>query len=129
MQAETLSNYLSRYADTLIAKVETQSRPLVAKATRPRLKLLREPMEAQWDRIQAVIEGWKSGRKAMILSAEMGTGKTICAIVATHAHANSRPYRALVVCPPHLQRKWVREIQMTLPDAKCQILGGYKDGG
>ncbi|MFM7930278.1 MAG: SNF2-related protein, partial [Pirellula sp.] len=78
-------------------------------------------------RIQAVVEGWKARRKGMILSAEMGTGKTICAIVATHAHANSQPYRALVVCPPHLQHKWVREIQMTLPDAKCQILGGYKD--
>lgn len=127
MQAETLSDYLSRYADTLIAKVETQSRPLVAKATRPSLKLLRQPMEAQWDRIQAVVAGWRARRKGMILSAEMGTGKTICAIVATHAHANSRPYRALVVCPPHLQHKWVREIEMTLPGARCRILSGYKD--
>src|SRR5206468_10509852 len=34
-----------------------------------------------------------------------------------HAHAASKPYRALVFCPGQLVHKWEREIRETIPKA------------
>lgn len=45
-----------------------------------------------------------------ILGCAMGTGKTPQAIGICHCHADGKPYRVLILCPPHLTRKWVREI-------------------
>lgn len=53
------------------------------------------------------------------LQGEMGLGKTISAI-ATAALLDSFP--ALVVCPPHLVPKWIREIEETIPGAKAREL-------
>ncbi len=53
------------------------------------------------------------------LQGEMGLGKTISAI-ATAALLDSFP--ALVICPPHLVPKWIREIEETIPGAKAREL-------
>ena len=57
-------------------------------------------------------------QKALLLVGEMGTGKTIMAMAAVHAHAGGRPYRALVFCPGQLVNKWEREIRETVPGAE-----------
>lgn len=75
MQASTLTEYLQRYGDALIEKVEQASKPLLGEFVRPNIKLLREPMDAQWLRIMAIVEAWKANRRGVLLSAQMGTGK------------------------------------------------------
>lgn len=42
------------------------------------------------------------------------THNTPQGIAATHCHANGNPYRALVICPPHLITKWREEIHKFL---------------
>jgi superfamily II DNA or RNA helicase len=50
---------------------------------------------------------------------EMGTGKTtMSAAVIELLHA----YPALIVCPPHLVPKWIREIEEVIPGAKAREL-------
>jgi hypothetical protein len=127
MQAETLAEYLQTYGDLLIQKVEESSRPLMETFVRPDVHLLREPMDAQWHRIVAGVKAWQAGRKSVPCSMSMGFGKTLCAIAMIHVHAEGSAYRTIVVCPPHLQKKWVREIEMTIPDAKCKIIDHYSD--
>ena len=78
---------------------------------------LREPFEAQAHLIEATRKALQR-QKALLLVGEMGTGKTLMAMAAVHAHAGSRPYRALVFCPGQLVNKWEREIRETIPDAE-----------
>ena len=55
---------------------------------------------------------------------EMGTGKTFIAASAAHM-AGFR--RVLVLCPPHLTRKWKREVEETVPDARAIIVTSITD--
>ncbi|MDI3461203.1 MAG: hypothetical protein OJF50_000024 [Nitrospira sp.] len=52
-------------------------------------------------------------RGALIVG-EMATGKTRTAVGACLIHGSRR---VLVMAPPHLLRKWEREIKRVLPDA------------
>ena len=55
---------------------------------------------------------------------EMGTGKTFIGAAAAHA-AGFR--RMLVLCPPHLTRKWKREVEDTVPGARAAIVTSITD--
>ena len=128
MQCDNLSEYLESYGTTLIDSVKDSSDPLWSETGDiPELNLLREPMPAQWQRIMAIKAAWDAGRSGDVLSADMGVGKTIMASVAVHAHANGKPYRAVVVCPPHLPKKWQRELLATIPGANVVVLEKYSD--
>ncbi len=63
--------------------------------------------------------------RGTIVVGEMGTGKTfIGAAAAAHA-AGFR--RILVLCPPHLTRKWKREVEETVPQARAAIVTSITD--
>ena len=51
--------------------------------------------------------------------AEMGTGKTS---ITTGVLELLNAYPALVLCPPHLVPKWIREIEEVIPDAHAKEL-------
>jgi SNF2-related domain len=126
MIAESLGEYLDSYGQVLAGVVIGSSLPLHRYTDEvPDIELLREPYEAQWHRLLSVVKAWKDGRNGDFLSADLGTGKTICAIVACHVHANGKPYRSLVVCPPHLVAKWKREVLATIPNVRVEIISGY----
>jgi len=128
MQAETLSQYLDTYGATLVQQLDTVSKPLVKSGERKLfVDLLREPFPSQWERIEAIAAGWDAGRRYAVLSGATGIGKTIISMSAIHAHARGKSYRALIVCPSHLCKKWVREIENTIPSAKAYIIGKYSD--
>src|SRR5205823_295447 len=92
----------------------------------PALALLRAPFDAQAHVIEATRKAL-CRQKAIVLVGEMGTGKTIMAVAAAHAHARGKPYRALVFCPGHLVNKWDREIRETIPDAEVIQIETWKD--
>lgn len=54
----------------------------------------------------------------------MGTGKTMIGASAAYL-AGFR--RILVLCPPHLTRKWKREVEETVPLAQVVIVGTTTD--
>ena len=55
---------------------------------------------------------------------EMGTGKTFIAASAAHMAGFER---VLVLCPPHLTRKWKREVEETVPGARAVIVASITD--
>jgi hypothetical protein len=81
-------------------------------------RLLRRPLGAQADAIRATALSLQRHRGTNVVG-EMGTGKTTIAAAATYL-AGFR--RVLVLCPPHLVRKWQREVLQTVPGAQVGIV-------
>ena len=54
----------------------------------------------------------------------MGTGKTFIGAAAAYM-AGFR--RCLILCPPHLTRKWKREVEDTVPQARAAIVTSITD--
>ncbi|MDD3040435.1 helicase-related protein [Bacteroides sp.] len=54
----------------------------------------------------------------VIISGQMGVGKTSIGTAVCHYHRNGKPYRTIVTCPSHLVEKWSREIKTIIPEAK-----------
>ena len=90
---------------------------------RPLPPLLRAPLGAQADAIRAAALSLDTHRGTTVVG-EMGTGKTFIAASAAHM-AGFR--RVLVLCPPHLTRKWKREVEDTVPDARAVIVTSITD--
>ena len=67
-------------------------------------------------------------RRGMIV-AEPGTGKTLMGMLTIHQHAQrsvrkggcNGNYRAIVLCPDHLIKKWKAELEETIPGVKVTI--------
>lgn len=60
----------------------------------------------------------------VIISGEMGTGKTSIGIAACHYHSSK--YRTIVACPGHLVEKWAREVREIIPSAKTFVFTDWK---
>jgi superfamily II DNA or RNA helicase len=86
-------------------------------------RLGRRPMGAQADAIRACALSLQRHR-ATNLVGEMGTGKTT---IGTAAAALAGFERILVLCPPHLVRKWQREVKATVPSAGAVIVRSISD--
>ena len=54
----------------------------------------------------------------------MGTGKTF---IAAGAALMAGFKRILIICPPHLTRKWKREVEATVPGARAAIVASITD--
>ena len=85
--------------------------------------MLRSPLGAQADAIRAAALSLDVHRGTTVVG-EMGTGKTFIAASAAHM-AGFR--RVLVLCPPHLTRKWKREVEDTVPEARAVIVASITD--
>ena len=122
-----LDQYMRTYGPLLARQAERSLHPLHVPGPNyfQRPELLREPFEAQAHVIEAARKAL-GRQKALLLVGEMGTGKTLMALAAVHAHAGGRPYRALVFCPGQLVGKWGREIGETIPDAEVIAVESWK---
>ena len=85
--------------------------------------LRRKPMGAQADVIRALALSVER-HKGTICVGIPGTGKTY---VASAVAALAKCARVLVMAPPHLTRKWCREIEMTVPNARTTIVRTPRD--
>ena len=67
--------------------------------------------------------------KSAILVGTMGTGKTVMATAVAAVMNNHvrKTTHTIVLCPPHLVKKWIREIQITWPKAKAMALTRISD--
>ena len=128
-----LKDFLEKYGDSLKEKVVQGLRPLFNPVRQDKWdttalaklsELKREPFVAQQKAIVALAKGFfLKNKKGQILTAEMGTGKTICSIAVAHLIPKSN-YRVMIMCPGHLVQKWIREIEITLPRCKTINLNG-----
>jgi hypothetical protein len=85
--------------------------------------LKRRPLGGQADAIRATVLSLKVQRGTTVVG-EMGTGKTFIAASAAYLAGFQR---VLVLCPPHLVRKWQREVLDTVPGAGAAIVRSITD--
>ncbi|MEI9475613.1 MAG: DEAD/DEAH box helicase family protein, partial [Deltaproteobacteria bacterium] len=125
----SLKTFLEEYGESLAEKV-TQELKVIHDPARDREErmdqqmdsLMKNPFPAQREIIKAVVKSLKCGNKAVYMTCEMGCGKTLMAIAA--ASILKENPRVLVICPPHLVRKWIQEIKEAMPRAKTINLNG-----
>lgn len=63
-------------------------------------------LDAQKRAAVAIVRAWKK-RKSAVVSGEMGVGKTAVSVVAAVLAGHKK---VIVICPTHLVKKWVREV-------------------
>ena len=127
-EIQNLDQYMLTYGAMLGQQAEQTLNPLhvPGRDSLPDMELLPEILSR---RDCCLIEATRKAlnrQKALLLVGEMGTGKTIMGMSAIHAHAQGRPYRALVFCPGQLIHKWEREIRETVPDVEVIQLESWK---
>ena len=86
-------------------------------------RLLRAPLGAQADAIRGAALSLEAHRGTTVVG-EMGTGKTFIAAAAAYMAGFER---ILIICPPHLTKKWKREVEQTVPGASAAIVGSITD--
>ena len=120
-----LSEFIDTYRDAIAQRVVESYPPRYRPSENGRSlpALLRSPLGAQADAIRAAALSLDTHRGTTVVG-EMGTGKTFIAASAAHM-AGFR--RVLVLCPPHLTRKWKREVEETVPDARALIVTSITD--
>jgi hypothetical protein len=125
---QNLDEYMLAYGRLLGQQAERSLDPLhvPGRDPLPTLELLREPFEAQSHVIEAARKALQR-QKALLIVGEMGTGKTLMAIAAVHAHAGSRSYRGLVFCPGQLVGKWEREIRETIGGGEVIQIASWRN--
>ena len=119
--AEFIDTYRDAIAQRVVESYPPRYRP--ADCGKPLPHLLRTPLGAQADAIRGAALSLEAQRGTTVVG-EMGTGKTFIAASAAHL-AGFR--RILVLCPPHLTRKWKREVEETVPDARAVIVASITD--
>ena len=119
--AEFIDNFRDAIARRVVASYPPLYRPSENGHRLP--ELLRAPLGAQADAIRGAALSIRASCGTTVVG-EMGTGKTFIATAAAHM-AGFR--RILVLCPPHLVRKWKREIEETVPGAHAAIVTSITD--
>ena len=119
--AEFIDTYRDAIAQRVVESYPPRYRP--SDCGKPLPPLLRTPLGAQADAIRGAALSLEEHRGTTVVG-EMGTGKTFIAASAAHL-AGFR--RILVLCPPHLTRKWKREVEETVPDARAAVVASITD--
>ncbi len=120
-----LAQFIDTYRDAIAQRVVESYPPLYRPSQNgvglP--QLLRSPLGAQADAIRGVTLSLKAHQGTNIVG-EMGTGKTFLGASAAYAAGFQR---VLVLTPPHLTRKWKREVEQTVPKARVAIVASITD--
>ena len=120
-----LSGFIDQFKEAIAKRVVESYPPLYRPSETPvnLPRLLRTPMGGQADAIRGTALSLQAHRGTTVVG-EMGTGKTFIGAAAAHA-AGFR--RILILCPPHLTRKWKREVEDTVPGARTAIVASITD--
>ena len=120
-----LGGFIDTFKEAIARRVVESYPPLYRPSenggTLPRL--LRKPLGAQADAIKGAALSLKAHRGTTVVG-EMGTGKTFIGAAAAYM-AGFR--RVLIICPPHLVRKWKREVEETVPGVRAVIVTSITD--
>ena len=79
------ADFLSKYGDAIKNRVIEKLDPIYkGNDSLPFNELLRQPINAQKEAVEAIVKGFKSGKKALFAVGEMGVGKTFMALSAAY---------------------------------------------
>ncbi len=128
----SLKEFLDEYGESMARKVTEELTVVHDPATEKEEviegiigPMVKKPFPSQGEIIKACYKSLTTGNRAVYTVCEMGTGKTLMAIaVGELLHRLKGAKRVLVVCPPHLVLKWIKEVKDSLPGAKAYNLNG-----
>jgi hypothetical protein len=122
MNCHSLQEYLDRYGPLVAERAKQAFEPLHVPAIDATVTLdLKRPMlAAQAHVVTAAVKSLKR-QKAVVLCCECGTGKSQMGACAVHAHAAGKPYRAIVMCPPHLIETWRTELRQVFSADSVEV--------
>ena len=134
----TVSQYLNKYGITIANRIRESFNPLFDPATEQICEQLNEINGnlkknvgySLYPAQLAVAEALKrrlDRSKVGLIVAECGSGKTKIGSVALAAHQNGKKCFNVILCPSHVTKKWVREIEETLPNTKAQVVYSLLD--
>lgn len=134
----TVSQYLNKYGITIANRIRQSFNPLfdpVTESICDQLKRINGNLKKNvgytlYFAQLAVAEALKrrlDRSKVGLVVAECGSGKTKIGSAALAAHQNGKKCFNVILCPSHVTKKWVREIQETLPDTKAQVVYNLAD--
>lgn len=134
----TVSQYLNQYGITIANRIRESFNPLFDPATEDiceRIKRINGYLKknvgyALYPAQLAVAEALKrrlDKSKVGLVVAECGSGKTKIGSVALAAHQDGKKAFNVVLCPSHVTKKWVREIEETLPNTKAEVVYSLSD--
>lgn len=137
-EVNTVSQYLNRFGVTIADRIKNSFHPLFDPANEDiceRLKAINANLKQNvgyslYPAQLAVAEAVKrrlDRSKVAVIVAECGSGKTKIGSVALAAHQEGRKCFNAVLCPSHVTKKWVREIEETLPDTKAAVVYSITD--
>jgi SNF2 family DNA or RNA helicase len=123
-----IQTFLEQFSDSLCATTANQLTPrftpAVLEAARQTFQYFGQPLLPAQENIAAALSHAYTYASNAICAAEMSTGKTrIGGAVASLLSSR----RTLVLCPPHLVRKWQDELEVLLPGVQASILGSISD--
>jgi superfamily II DNA or RNA helicase len=135
----SVTQYLNTFGVMIAERIKNQFEPLFDPATEtlsPEILAVNENIRENagyslYDAQLAVAEAHKrclERKKATLCIAECGSGKTKIGITALHAYQqrkdnpSSDKHFNIVLCPSHVQKKWLREIEESLPDTFAVIV-------
>ena len=120
-----LAGFIDKFKEAIAQRVVESYPPLYRPSENGRKlpRLLRTPMGAQADAIRGAALSLQTHRGTTVVG-EMGTGKTFIGAAAAHM---ARFQRVLVLCPPHLTKKWKREVEQTVPFARAAVVTSITD--
>lgn len=126
---QSVTGYLTTFGRTIAERIRNQFRPLfdpAAEALSPEVLRINDYIRAhtgyslypaQLAVAESVRRKLTKGKDAFIV-AECGSGKTklgAAAMAAYQAQKQTKTFN-IVLCPSHVAKKWVREIEETLPN-------------
>ena len=126
LRSMDLGEFIETYKEAIARTVTESYAPIYQPSQpshRPLPKLMRSPIGAQEHALRGAVLSMQVNQGTVIVG-EMGTGKTYIGAAAAHMGGFRN---ILVLCPPHLVRKWKREIEMTVPGAMAAIVRTITD--
>lgn len=82
---------------------------------------------AQIHKIGGMCEGLKSDGRSLFI-AEMGCGKSPMSLAVAHVVLKKKKnWRAIVLCPGHIVRKWRREVEWAIPNVYVKAVRNFAD--
>ncbi len=135
---ETVSQYLNKYGITIATRIRESFNPLFDPAAEDicdNLKRINGNLKKNvgyslYPAQLAVAEAVKrrlDKSKVGLIVAECGSGKTKIGSAALAAHQGGKKAFNVILCPSHVTKKWVREIEETLPNTRAQVIHNLAD--
>ena len=137
----SVSQYLNAFGVTVAERIRNQFLPLFDPAAESLSRdvlavnesIRRMAGYSLYDAQLAVAESLKrclEKKKFALCIAECGSGKTKIGAAALHAYqmkTKADKHFNVVICPSHLTKKWVREIEESLPDTFAVVVGSITE--